>query len=96
MDIEGDSEVSEWQPMGSEDLMRNREEGRRDHTIQDEQTRRQEDLEEEINSLWYRVRCEIRENHWKRTGSGVDVARCVGVPAHWTLRTSRSWRQLGS
>ena len=68
VDTEGDSEVSEGQLMGSEDLMGDWEKGRRDHTIQDKQTGRQEDLEEEINSLWYRAGYEIGENCWKWGG----------------------------
>ena len=41
-----------------------------DHTIQDEQARGPEDLEEEINSLWYRAECEIGINRWKQGRCG--------------------------
>jgi len=58
--------VSEGQLMESEDLMGDQEEERRDRTIQDEQTRGLEDLEEEINSLGNGAECEIRVNRWKR------------------------------
>jgi len=37
--------------MGREDLVQDQEEERRDRTIQGEQTRGSDDLEEEINSL---------------------------------------------
>jgi len=61
-DPEEDSEVSEGQLMGSEDLMGDQEEERRDRTIQDEQTRGLEDLEEEINFLWNMAQCGIGVN----------------------------------
>jgi len=64
-DSEENSEVSEGQLMGSEDLVEDREEERRNRTIQDEQTRGSKDLEEKINSLWNRAECEIEVTRWK-------------------------------
>jgi len=79
-DPEEDSEVSEGQLMGSEDLLENQEEQRRDHTIQDEQTRGSKDLEEEINSLWNRAECKIGVTRWKR---GICGRMCRGTcPLH--------------
>ena len=62
-DPEEDSEISKGQLIGSEDLMGDQEEEGRDRTIQDEQTKRPEDLEEEINSLWNTAKCEIGVNY---------------------------------
>ena len=69
-DPDDDSEVSEGQLMGSEDCVEDWEEEREDHTIQDEQARGPEDLEEEIDFLWYRAGCEIGMNRRKRSRCG--------------------------
>jgi len=62
--------------MGSEDRIEDLEEEREDHTIQDEQARGPEDLEEETDSLWYRAECEIGMNSWK---SGRCGRMCRGT-----------------
>jgi len=65
-DPDDDFGISEAQLMESEDLLEDWEGERKDHTIQDEQARGPEDLEEEINSLWYRAECEIGVNRCRR------------------------------
>ena len=75
-DPDDDSEVSAGQLMESEDLMGDWEKERKDHTIQDEQARGPEDLEEEMNSLWYRTEYEIEKNRWKR---GRCSRMCMGT-----------------